>query len=46
MNAQISKQEIISNVDFKELSKSCKTQDDLAKLTQLSHLILSKKTKS
>ena len=34
MNAQISKQEIISNVDFKELSKSCKTQDDLAKLTK------------
>ena len=26
MNTQISKQEVIDNIDFKELSKTCKTQ--------------------
>ena len=34
MNTQISKQEVIDNIDFKELSKSCKTQEDLSGLTK------------
>ena len=34
MNAQISKQEVIDNIDFKELSKTCKTQEDLSGLTK------------
>ena len=34
MNTQISKQEVIDNIDFKELSKTCKTQEDLSSLTK------------
>ena len=34
MNAQISKQKIIEDIDFKELSKTCKTQEDLSSLTK------------
>ena len=34
MNAQISKQKVMNNIDFKELSKSCKTQEDLSSLTK------------
>ena len=34
MNTKISKQEVFQDIDFKELSKSCKTQDDLSSLTK------------
>ena len=34
MNTQISKQKVIDNIDFKELSKTCKTQEDLSSLTK------------
>jgi len=34
MNTQISKEEVLQNIDFKELSKSCKTEDDLSSLTK------------
>ena len=34
MNTEISKQEVIENIDFRELSKSCKTQEDLSSLTK------------
>jgi hypothetical protein len=34
MNAQISKQKVMDNIDFKELSKNCKTQEDLSSLTK------------
>ena len=34
MNTEISKQEVIDNIDFRELSKSCKTQEDLSSLTK------------
>jgi len=34
MNTQISKQKVMDNIDFKELSKTCKTQEDLSSLTK------------
>ena len=34
MNAQISKQKVMDNIDFKELSKTCKTQENLSSLTK------------
>jgi len=30
----MTKEAVLNNIDFKELSKSCKTQDDIASLTK------------